>query len=141
MLMLTEHQQHLVQSSFEVLVENVDVAAQTFYDHLFALDPSLKSMFQEDSRVQGRKLMQMFLTLVNGLNQPDNLMPELSALGKRHVTYGVKPEHFPVVGKALLQTVEQALGDDFTPDMANAWQITYDELKQIVIERSYPKAV
>ena len=138
--MLTEHQQHLVQSSFEVLVDNVDVAAQTFYDHLFALDPSLRSMFASDIK-QGRKLMQMFLTLVNGLNEPDNLIPELSALGKRHVTYGVKPEHFPIVGKALLQTVERALGDDFTPDMAAAWQMTYDELKQIVIERSYPHTI
>lgn len=140
MLNLTEHQQHLVQSSFEVLVENVDVAAQTFYDHLFALDPSLKGMFREDMRVQGRKLMQMFLTLVNGLNQPEGLLPVLSDMGKRHVTYGVKPEHFPIVGKALLQTMEQALGDDFTPDMAAAWQTTYDGLKQIVIERSYSQS-
>jgi|SRR5690606_35639679 hemoglobin-like flavoprotein len=136
--MLTEYQQHLVQSSFQVLVENVDVAAQTFYDHLFALDPSLKSMFHEDSRVQGRKLMRMFLMLVNELHNPDNLIPQLSDLGKRHVNYGVKLEHYPIVGMALLQTVEQALGDDFTPDMAAAWQTTYEHLKQIVIERSYP---
>lgn len=137
MLKLTEHQQHLVQSSFQALVDDVDVTAQTFYDNLFALDPSLKSMFREDSRVQGRKLMQMFLMLVNGLNQPESLVPVLSDMGKRHAGYGVRPEHFPVVGEALLQTLAQALGDDFTPDIAAAWQTTYDGLRQIVIERSY----
>lgn len=137
MLNLTEHQQQLVQSSFQVLVDHVDVAAQTFYDRLFTLDPSLQRMFRESSHVQGRKLMQMFLTLVNGLNDPADLIPDLRDLGRRHVSYGVKPEHFPVVGQALLYTVEQLMGDDFSPDMAAAWQATYNALQQIIIERSY----
>lgn len=53
MLNLTEHQQHLVQSSFQVLVDDVDVTAQTFYDNLFALDPSLKACFERTAACRG----------------------------------------------------------------------------------------
>ena len=35
------------------------------------------------------------------------LVPVLKALGARHAEYKLEPEHFPVVGQALLFALEQ----------------------------------
>ena len=46
-------------------------------------------------------------------------------LGKRHASYGVRPEHYEPVGAALLWTLEQGLGPDFTPPVKEAWTSAY----------------
>ena len=53
--------------------------------------------------------------MVNGLGNLESVLPAASALAKRHVSYGAKPEHYPVVGGALLWTLEKGLGEAWTP--------------------------
>ena len=96
-----------------------------FYDHLFSLDPALKGMFKEDMSVQSKKLVRMLATLVAGLESLETIVPTLEALAIRHVGYGVRDEHYNVVGQSLLWTLEQQLGEAFTPEVRNAWIATY----------------
>jgi hemoglobin-like flavoprotein len=53
------------------------------------------------------------------------MLPIIQDLGRRHVGYGVTAEHYELVGEALLWTLEQGLGDDFTPSVKAAWQEAY----------------
>jgi hypothetical protein len=53
------------------------------------------------------------------------LVSALKDLGAKHVTYGVKFEHYPIVGQALLDTLEKALGDNYTPQVKEAWAGVY----------------
>ena len=62
---------------------------------------------------------------VNGLDRPDELIPVVRNLGRRHVIYGVTPEHYSSVGSALIWTLEQGLGTDFTPEIKEAWTTVY----------------
>lgn len=55
----------------------------------------------------------------------DTLVKALNDLGQKHATYDVKYEHFPIVGEALLDTLGKALGDDFTPEVKEAWAGVY----------------
>jgi nitric oxide dioxygenase len=48
--------------------------------------------------------------VVKGLGNLEQVLPAASALAKRHVSYGAKAEHYPVVGAALLWTLEKGLG-------------------------------
>ncbi len=73
-------------------------------------------MFPADMTEQRKKLMATLAVVVGGLNNLDSILPAASALAKRHVGYGAKPEHYPVVGGALLWTLEKGLGDDWTPE-------------------------
>ena len=77
---------------------------------------------------QGRKLMQMIATAVNGLDDLEVIVPAVEQLGKRHVGYGVKDEHYDTVAAALLWTLEQGLGSAFTPDVKEAWTVVYSIL-------------
>lgn len=122
---MTPEQKQLVQDSFAKVTPIADQAAALFYQRLFTLDPSLKSLFKGDMEEQGRKLMKMIGTAVNGLDDLDAIVPSVQDLGRRHVGYGVKDEHYDTVGSALLWTLDQGLGEDFTPDTEKAWTEVY----------------
>jgi hypothetical protein len=63
-----------------------------------------------------------------------------SALAKRHVSYGAKAEHYPVVGAALLWTLEKGLGDGWTPEVADAWGTAYGTLSGYMISEAYGRS-
>ena len=135
---LTPNQTNLVRTSFFELIEEIALAAQTFYDRLFELDPSLRVLFKEDMRAQGRKLMQTLLVVVNGLDDLDALIPDIRSLGKRHIAYGVKRAHYDTVGTALLWTLEYRLRDHFTPETRVAWTTAYQLLVAVATEEESP---
>jgi hemoglobin-like flavoprotein len=103
-----------------------DQAADLFYDRVFELAPSARSMFPDDLREQKTKLMQMLGTAVTNLHQVDRIVSAIQDMGRRHVGYGVEAAHYDIVGQALLDTLAKGLGDDFTPAVKEAWAETYD---------------
>jgi hemoglobin-like flavoprotein len=134
---MTPIQKKLVQSSFAKVAPIADTAAELFYSKLFALDPALKPMFKGDMKEQGRKLMRMIATAVNGLDCLEALVPAVQDLGRRHVAYGVTAAHYDTVGEALLWTLERGLGPDFTPEVNNAWAMVYGLLAQVMKDAAY----
>lgn len=122
----------LVQSSFAKVRPISEAAADLFYQRLFELDPSLRSLFKGDMNEQGRKLMHMLMMIVGGLTKLDQLIPAVQALGRRYAGYSVKPEQYTTVGSALLWTLEKGLGDDFTPDVKEAWTQAYTLLANVM---------
>lgn len=126
--LMTPEQIALVRSSFASVVPIKETAADLFYGRLFELDPSLKPLFKGDMKEQGLKLMAMIGTAVGGLDRLDSIVPAVQALGRRHIGYGVKTEHYDTVGSALLWTLEQGLGAAFTPEVKSAWTSAYGVL-------------
>jgi len=125
---MTPEQVFLVQKSWRQVLPIADTAAELFYTRLFTLDPSVKPLFKGDMKAQGRKLMAMIGTAVGGLSKLDSIVPAVQDLGRRHVKYGVKDQHYDTVGAALLWTLEQGLGEAFTPDVKSAWTTVYGVL-------------
>jgi hemoglobin-like flavoprotein len=115
----------LVQRSFADVLPIADTVASLFYERLFALDPTLRSLFHGDMREQGRKLMSMLQVAVTGLRRLEVLVPVVQQLGLRHRAYGVKDAHYATVGAALLWTLQQGLGERFTPEVQEAWSSAY----------------
>ena len=122
----------LVQDTFDKIRPISEKAAKLFYNRLFELDPSLKSLFKGDMKTQGKMLMQMLDYAVTGLDRLDTIILAIQNLGIRHAGYGVKDEYYETVGEALLWTLEQGLGKDFTPDVKDAWAEAYKLLSDIM---------
>jgi hemoglobin-like flavoprotein len=123
---MTPEQVTLVQDSFAKVAPIVDTAAELFYNKLFEMDPELKPLFESaDMKAQGNKLMTMIGTAVAGLSNLESIVGAVEDLGKRHVNYGVQDSHYDTVGAALLWTLEQGLGDEFTPEVKEAWATVY----------------
>jgi nitric oxide dioxygenase len=137
---MTPDQIQLVQQSFAKVGPISDVAAGLFYGRLFEIAPSVKVLFPADMTEQRKKLMATLAMVVGGLGNLPSVLPAASALAKRHVGYGAKPEHYPVVGAALLWTLEQGLGDAWTPDVAEAWTAAYATLSGFMISEAYGSA-
>ncbi len=131
---MTPEQKELVQTSFEKVVPISTTAASLFYGRLFELDPELKLLFKSGMDEQGKKLMTMLRVAVKGLDKLDTLVPVVQQLGQRHATYGVQDSHYDTVGSALLWTLAQGLGNDFTPETEAAWTEVYVLLSGVMKE-------
>ena len=121
-------QRELVQTTFARLAVMPEVAGALFYERLFAINPSFRPLFKNDMRIQVGRLMTMLSMVVYNLHQPDQILPAIRDLAIRHVEYGVKLADYDALREALLCTLEQALGEDLTPAVREAWTICYDEL-------------
>ena len=119
--MIPERRQ-LVIDSWKSLSPNSTLVGTIFYRRLFEIDPTLRPLFAHASMdEQIRKLTTMLDLIVHWLDIPERLVPALKQLGERHTTYGVTDEHYAKVGTALLGTLDEGLGDAFTPELRSAW--------------------
>lgn len=135
---MTPNDVDLVKSSFAKVAPIKDKVPGIFYGRLFEIAPEVRPMFKGDMEEQGSKLIQTIAFVVNGLDDLGSVLPAAQDLARRHVDYGTKPEHYPVVGAALLWTLEQGLGDDFTDEVKAAWTTAYGALSGAMIEAAYP---
>jgi len=122
-----------VQRTFNIIAPIADDAAALFYSKLFELDPSLKSMFKSDMADQRKKLMQILGVAVSSLNNLEAIVPAVQDLGRRHVKYGVRPQHYNTVAEAILWMLAQTLGQAFTPAIKQSWTEVYTVLADTMI--------
>jgi nitric oxide dioxygenase len=134
---MTPEQVKLVQQSFAQVAPIADTAATLFYQRLFEIAPAVKPLFHGDMAEQRRKLMATLAAVVGGLGNIETVLPAASALAKRHVVYGVKPEHYDSVGAALLWTLERGLGERWSSELAAAWSAAYGTLSSFMIGEAY----
>ena len=130
---MTPRQIQLVRSSFETVAPIADVAATIFYRRLFDLDPALRALFPSDLTAQKRNLMQTLTVVVKNLDRLEGILPAVEALGQRHATYRVRRDDYETVGAALLDTLEEGLGEAFTQEVRTAWAAAYGLLAGVMI--------
>ncbi len=122
----------LVQNSWQKVEAIGPQAAALFYQNLFDADPALKPLFKGDLQAQGKKLIEMISIAINKLTELNVLIPVLQNLGKRHGGYGVQDSHYDTVGSALLKTLGQGLGSDFTAEVKAAWANVYGVMADVM---------
>lgn len=124
----------LVQQSWRKALESKDAVAQAFYLKLFELDPALQLLFENDMRDQGRKLVHLITAVVRGLDRVEFLLPAVREFGRRQASLGMNDEHYGHIATALLHSLEQQLGGEFTAPVRSAWIVTYGVLSQTMRE-------
>lgn len=127
----------LVQQSFEKAATLGDKVAEIFYAELFAIDPSLRTMFKGDMKEQRRKLLSALALVVRSLDAPEKIIAPVQKLAVKHLDYGVTPIHYTYVGNALLRTLKKGLGPDFTPELCEAWVEAFRTLATIMKQAAY----
>jgi hemoglobin-like flavoprotein len=126
MTTMTSETVRAIRSSWSMIAPMADAAAARFYDNLFDLDPSLRPLFSRaDMATQHQKLVAALMAVVSSLDDLSTIVPTLRSLGQKHLQYGVTAAHYDTVATALLRTLEQALGDEVTPEVKAAWTVAY----------------
>lgn len=134
---LTDRQLDLIRQSFSALRDDPEPKSVTFYEALFKYDPSLKEMFREDIANQGMKFMSTLRVIVDNLHNPAAMATRYTDLGEGHRAMGVRAPDFEPMGRALIDTIADAMGDDFTDEMRQAWEVAYAEFSSDIIDRGH----
>jgi nitric oxide dioxygenase len=130
---MTPERERLVRDTWRRFEPKAAEHARFFYDKLFELDPETTAMFaRADMDLQRHKLMETIGMLVSELDDPEQLVTDLVALGRRHVPFGVRDSDYDAAGVALLWTLEKALGPEFTPEARSAWNEAYTTISSVM---------
>ncbi len=133
----------MVQESFQKVAPIADKAADIFYDRLFEVAPQVRPMFPAEMSNQKEKLMKTLGVAIQNLHQVETVLPTIKELAVKHIDYGVKDEHYDIVGGALLYTLEKGLGDAWTSELKDAWAEVYNTvatvMKDAAAEAQIPK--
>ncbi len=121
-----------LQSSLHTMLEDQDRFAKAFYDRVFEMAPKVKGLFRKNMTDQGRLLTHMLGGIVYSLSRPEHLTSGLKKLGENHSAYGVEPEYYPVVKQALMETIDETLGDLKTDKTMPAWSQALDNVIDVM---------
>ena len=135
--MLSSQQEQVIADTAPVVAEHLETIVQRFYPLMFERYPEVRALFnaahQKDG-TQPRALARSILAYV-GMREDRNQARQAlaTAIGK-HVSLGIQPEHYPIVGECLMAAIGEVLGDAVTPEVADAWSALYQELADLLIE-------
>jgi len=134
---ITEEQKHIVKSTAPILKENGKEITSIFYKHLFEAHPELLNLFNQTNQKIGSQPLALANTVYFAAENIDNLgvlMPQVKLIAHKHRALTVQPEHYPIVGKYLLQAIAEYLGTKATPEILDAWAAAYDLIASIFID-------
>jgi methyl-accepting chemotaxis protein len=130
-----------LEESFDLVAPQGDELMRVFYENLFEAAPSVQPLFARvDMDGQRAALLNMLLVLRESLRDLDDIVPDLEELGARHVDYGAKPEHYPVVGEVLIGSMAQVAGDAWKPEYTAAWQEAFPVVQGVMLSGAAARA-
>lgn len=128
-------QSELLETSFQAVVQHGEAFVTAFYERLFTRFPETRAFFANTNMVVQRKKLQESLGLiVQHIQHPASIGSMLQELGQRHFTYGIRPEHYPLVGDVLLETFADFLGKNWTQAHHDAWVTGYKEVSRLMLQ-------
>jgi hemoglobin-like flavoprotein len=123
-----------LEASFDLVAVRGDDLMDEFYARLFAAAPAVRPLFPADMRRQKTMLLGALVLLRKSLRDLDSIAPKLRELGARHVAYGAKPEHYPVVGATLIASMAAVAGEDWQPHYERAWNGAFEIVASVMLE-------
>jgi hemoglobin-like flavoprotein len=124
-----------LETSFDLIAPRGDELTEIFYARLFAGAPAVRPLFAGTDMARQKQMLLSALVLVrNSLRDLDSLLPTLRKLGARHVAYGARAAHYPVVGSALIWAMAEVAGDAWERRYSEAWSAAFGVLAAAMLE-------
>lgn len=128
-------QARLLRETLELTLAADDSFPKRFYDRLFSAHPEVISMFHRNSPGAQRKMFAQKLTMiVDHVEDADWLARELKTVAESHMRYGVRPEMYEWVGEALIDTLAEACGAEWSEAADRAWRSAYAAIVRSILE-------
>jgi hemoglobin-like flavoprotein len=123
-----------LETSFDLVAPRGDALMDEFYARLFAAAPAVRPLFPADLARQKTMLLSALVLLRRSLRDLDAIVPTLRSLGARHVAYGARPEHYPVVGATLIAAMAAVAGAAWRPGFEAAWTAAFEIVAGAMLE-------
>ncbi|MES2104952.1 MAG: globin domain-containing protein [Pseudomonadota bacterium] len=138
--MISAEARPYIDASVPVLREHGLAITRLFYRNLFDEYPELNNIFNMGNQANGsqqQSLASAVFAYAANIDNPDALAPVISRIVHKHVSLGIRPSHYPIVGEHLLQAIQHTLGDAATPPLLSAWAEAYGLLAQALIDEEH----
>ena len=124
-----------LETSFDLIAPRGDELMDVFYARLFEAAPEAEPLFAHvDLKKQKTMLLGTLVLLRKSLRNLAPIAPKLRELGARHVAYGARPEHYPVVGSVLIASMAEVAGPEWRPEYEQAWAEAYELVQRLMLE-------
>ena len=126
-----------IDASVPVLRKHGLTITTTFYRNVFAEIPALTNLFNMGNQATGaqqQSLASAVFAYAANIGSPEKLVPVIERIVQKHVSVGVRAEHYPIVGRHLLGAIAETLGDAATPALLDAWAEAYGSLAKLFID-------
>jgi methyl-accepting chemotaxis protein len=124
-----------LETSFDLVAPRGEELVDTFYARLFAAAPAVEPLFaRADMAHQKTMLLTTLVLLRKSLRDLGAVVPKLQELGRRHVSYGARPEHYPVVGEVLIDSMAEVAGPQWRPEYGRAWADALAVVAGVMVE-------
>lgn len=134
--MLTPDTIALVKGTAPVLKVHGETLTRHFYARMFEHNPELKHVFNQGHQHGGQQQQALAVAVAayaEHIENPAVLMPVIERIVHKHVSLGVRPEHYAIVGKHLLASIREVLGEAATDALIEAWAAAYGQLADLLI--------
>ncbi|GGZ39037.1 flavohemoprotein [Echinicola pacifica] len=132
---MTREQKQLVKDTVPVLRENGVLLTTHFYERMLTHNPELKHVFNmgnQTNNKQQRALAMAVLAYAEHIEDPSVLMPVVNNIGHKHTSLDIRPEHYSIVGRHLIASIQEVLGDAASPALVDAWTVAYNQLAALM---------
>ncbi|HFE32590.1 MAG TPA: hypothetical protein ENJ17_04695 [Gammaproteobacteria bacterium] len=125
-------QRRQVAACIEDIGTDINQLSQSFYRHLLQDNPALSRLFTGNTAALNRKFFNMLAALKN-VKHLEKIEASIQQLGERHGRqYAVLAEHFTPTKKALMTALDEHLGDAFTAELRQSWEVVFDEVAALM---------
>lgn len=135
--MLSASAKPYIDASVPVLRLHGLAITTLFYKNMFTAHPELKNLFNMGNQANGsqqQSLAAAVFAYAANIENAQALAPVIERIVHKHVSVGIKPEHYPIVGEHLIGAIKAVLGDAATPALLEAWGEAYGLLADALIE-------
>lgn len=132
---MTTEQKQLILATVPLLKEQGLALTKHFYNRMFSHHPELKNIFNMGNQQSGKQqtaLANAVLAYAENIQDPSVLMPAIQAIGHKHASLDIRPEQYMIVGRHLIASIAEVLGNAATQDILDAWRIAYEELAHLL---------
>ena len=133
---MTSEQKELVRGTIPILREHGVALTTYFYNRMLSGNPELKNVFNSANQQNGAQptaLAMSVLAYAEHIDNPGVLAHAVNRIANKHVSLDIRPEQYAIVGKHLLASISEVLGEAASPALIEAWGVAYNQLAGIMI--------
>ena len=134
--MIAEAKKQIIKETVPVLEEHGTEITTVFYNRMFEAHPELLNIFNKTNQKVGDQPKALAMTVLAAAKHIEDIgaiVPAVMGIAHKHRALEVKPEHYPIVGKYLLEGIEEVLGEAATPEIIDAWGEYYGKIADVFI--------
>ena len=130
---MTDASVQRIAANYELLADRMPELAAAFYVRLFQVLPESRALFKIDIALQSQHLAAALAIIVRNLRLLDVLEEPLAELGVHHARVGVRPEQYPIVCRAMVETLRDGSGTTWSPTLENDWTQALEAVSRIMM--------